>query len=590
MKQVITLAFIILLIAHFAEAQIVDSQNHLSLFSTDSKPYLKDNVQAMEFWVLPFTGAGSPVTRIPGNTWRFQRTQYLVRANEIANSGFPTGATIDGIGFFIAEQGVGTQTGNLKMYLKNTSDVTNSLGTNWTTTDFTLVCDIPNWTVPITTGLYNIPFSGGSPFVYTGEGVYVAFEFSNPNGDLGTTALSARCNDQLSDGLRGNRNNASMPTTLPASAFRPVTLFINDSLVDVASINNIFTLEKVALGYAQTPISVLVSNVSTSIATFDVAVQVKDTANATTFYTATQTVTDLAGGASTMVNFAGWAPSVIGDVVVTAEILNVPGENWLSNNRLSIKSNVNSNTLSYTFDNSNPPSFGYNHPNSGLFLSRYKMQGIGSVNGANIVISNGSTVPGNTIYAVVLNASGTILSQSANYVIQASDLGTTKNFTFPSPPTFEDEDFFVGLAQTAGTATWRPLGMFSENPQRQNTFYAASLNGSNMSEIESGFRLKFGIEAVVSITTSLSFLHTENITIYPNPVYNKLNISVSATHSSSNSWSIIDTKGKSIMNGTHVLGLGQNNYIIETAHLSPGMYILKYHVNGHSKFFRLVKE
>jgi len=470
-------------------------------FGAEERAIISNGAEkSMGFWVLPYSGATSPATRIPGNTWRYQRTQYLITKSEIAASGFPSGYIIDEIGYYISQLGVGTQTGNLKIYMKNTTDVTYTLGSTWTTTDFTLVCDIASWTVPIEVGLYTIPFSGGSLFTYTGEGVYVAFEFSNPSGSLGTDAISARCNDLLSSGLRGDRSNSSMPTMLAASAWRPATQFINNSLVDIAEITNIYTLEKVAVGYENTPIGVRVVNVSSAATTFDVTVTVKDIENTITYFTSTQTVSNLAAGASTMVNFTGWNPTIPGDVYVFAETSDIPDETWTTNNSLSIMASVNTSILSYSFNNDNPSNFGYLHPNTGLFLSKYTMNGIGNVIGANLVISNSATAPGNTIYAVVLSGSGTILSQSANYIIQASDLGTTKSFTFPSPPEFGNEDFYVGLAQTAGSQTYYPLGRFTENPQRPNTFYAATLTGGALTEIENTFKLKFGIEAIVELS------------------------------------------------------------------------------------------
>ena len=118
------------------------------------------------------------------------------------------------------------------MYLKNTSDVTYTLGSNWTTAGFTLVSDIPSWTVPIASGAYMVNFSGGSTFTYTGGGVYVAWEFSNP-GTAGTGPLVANCNTKLTTGLYGGRNTVSLPTSLGASDLRPATQFANNALPDV---------------------------------------------------------------------------------------------------------------------------------------------------------------------------------------------------------------------------------------------------------------------------------------------------------------------------------------------------------------------
>jgi len=501
MKKNLILFFISILLWGFSYSQVSVIKTN-NLFGTEEGLKHEINTdKSLGFWVLPFSGATSP-WRIPGNNFRYQRAQYIIKASEILASGFPSGNTIDAISFYISAQGTDIQTGNLKIYLMNTADTTYTLGSTWTTSGFTLVSDIASWTVPIAVGPYTIPFSGGTPFTYTGGGVYVAYEFSNPSGTLGTVALSARCNDVLPSSFRGDRNNTSLPSTLATSSFRPQTQFVNASLFDIAQINNIYTLEKVSVGYNPTPISVRVTNVSSAPANFDVVVTVKDVTNTTTYYTSTQTVTNLAANTSTMVNFTGWNPSVIGDVIVYAETSAIPGENWLSNNTLSQIVNVNSNTLSYTYNNSTPSAFGYNHPNSGIFASKYFMNDPKSVIGANIVISNHASVPGNTIYAVVMNSSGTILSQSANYIVQASDLGTTKSFTFPSPPSFTNETFYIGIAQTVGSVTWRPLGIFTENPQRESTFYTAAISGGTLTEVPTINKIKFGIEAIIGTPAS----------------------------------------------------------------------------------------
>jgi hypothetical protein len=58
--------------------------------------------------------------------------------------------------------------------------VSYTLGSTWTTAGFTQVCNNTAFTIPIALGSYTINFVGGSTFTYTGGGVYVAWEFSNP--------------------------------------------------------------------------------------------------------------------------------------------------------------------------------------------------------------------------------------------------------------------------------------------------------------------------------------------------------------------------------------------------------------------------
>ncbi|MFZ4707868.1 MAG: LamG-like jellyroll fold domain-containing protein, partial [Bacteroidales bacterium] len=177
-------------------------------------------------WVLADQDGTSANTRIPGNTYKYQRTEYLIKASEMSDAGFLNASLIQKILWKIGAAGATSQTGTLKIWLKNTLDNTYNLGLNWTTSDFVLVSNNASWTVPIDTGIYTIAFTNGSSFTYTGGGVYVAWEFSN-SGSAGTTAIIAKCNFLgLLNGVYGNRSNTSLPTALSASNWRPATAFI----------------------------------------------------------------------------------------------------------------------------------------------------------------------------------------------------------------------------------------------------------------------------------------------------------------------------------------------------------------------------
>ena len=465
---------------------------------------------AMSIWALPSIGSTSGNTRCPGNTYRYQRTEYLITPAEMAASGFPTGYDVNSIGFLIGTAGVGTQSGAFTVYLRNTSDVTYTIGTNWDVTGFTTVSSIANWTVPIAAGSYEVPFSGGSAFTYTGGGVYVAWEFSNPSGALGTTALVALCNTNVANTLYGNRSNTAAPTALTVSSFRPATIFGNNFYTDIAAITNIYTQARNPVPFnAPTPISVRVANSSATAATFDVTVTVKDITNTFTRYTATQTVTALAGFGSTILTYPGWNPVNQEEVNITATTSVIPGENWLSNNTLTIPCNVNNNLYSYNYSIAGSGGFGYTYPGTGIFASKFTMNGTGKVTGANLVIGNSATNVGNSIYAVVMNSTGAIVGQSAPYLMTASDPGVNKNFTFPTPPSFTNEVFYVGLAQVAGTAQYYPMGTFPETPMRTGTFYTGNIDGTGLADLAGGsFNITYGIEAQVAPSFSIPTVTT----------------------------------------------------------------------------------
>ena len=497
------LLIIALLVSGFITAQSVKQSPSLFDEGTETGPpsFQKNEVEtdAISIWSLPSPGATSGNTRIPGNTFRYQRTEYLITAAEMAASSFPVGQEINSIGFLVGTAGATTQSGTFTVYLKNTSDVAYSLGTSWDITGFTKVSEIANWTVPIAAGSYEVPFSGGSAFTYTGGGVYVAWEFSNPSGTLGTTALVALCNLNMTAGLMGQRSSTAMPTTLVASNWRPATIFGNNFYTDVVQVTNIYTLERNPIPYgAPTPVDVRVANVSAAPATFNVTLTVKDPTNTITRYTSTQTVTALAANSASVLNFTGWNPTIKEEAIITATTSAVAGENWIINNTLAIPCSVNDNLYSYNYATTGAGGFGFTFPGPGIFSAKYHMNGQGKVTGANLVIANSASNTGNTIYAVVMNSAGAIVAQSANYVITAGDLGTNKNFTFPTPPVFTDEDYYVGLAQTAGAAQWYPMGTFTESPPRGNTFYESDIAGGALTPLGTNWSLKFGIEAIVA--------------------------------------------------------------------------------------------
>jgi hypothetical protein len=456
-----------------------------------------DAPSTMTTWVLPSTSSTSGNSRIPRNAGAyFQREEFLVLPSEMAASGYPSGYTIDAIGFLIATAGVGTQTGTLNIYLRNTTDVTYTLGSTWTTTGFTMVSTNAAFTVPIAVGAYTIPFVGGSSFTYTGSGVYVAWEFSNPTLVGGTTALVAYCNTNQASLCYGYQSAATQGTALAVTAFRPATTFTNNSLTDIVQVTNIYTTERVPVPVGTpTTVGVRVSNVSASAQTFNVILTVKDVATSTTRYTATLPVTALAGGASITVNFPGWTPTIQEDVNITGATSAIAGETFTANNTLTIPGNVNNNLFSYNFNLAGPGGYGFTYAGTGIFATRYYMQGTGVVKGANVMIYNYATNPGNVVYAVIMNSAGTILSQTPNYTLLAGDMGTNMSFTFPAAQTITNSDFYVGLAQTAGTAQWYPLGIYNEAPTRGNTSYTTAITGG--APVADAGNYKYGIEAVL---------------------------------------------------------------------------------------------
>ena len=247
-----------------------------------------------------------------------------------------------------------------------------------------------------------------------------------------------------------------------------------------------------------TGISARVGNVSNSTATFDVTLTITDQATSAVRYTNTRTVTSLPAGATGLVSFAPWAAAILENDLFTVSIPAGSGENFTENNTMSIPVNINNNLFGYCYSQDPATGYGYTYTGpGGIFASKFHMNGTGTITGANLFIYNYPTNAGNTVYAVVMNGSEVISGQSASLVLAPGDLGTNKNFTFPTPVSFTDEDFYIGLAQpTGGAAPWYPMGCMTEAPYRANTFYSFGITGGTPTMM--GVDYKFMIEAVIA--------------------------------------------------------------------------------------------
>jgi hypothetical protein len=136
--------------------------------------------------VLPHDGSHSRHSA-PQTLYRFARCYFLILASEMNASGFPSGEHISSIGYNYQYGTDVSTTGYFKVYLENTSDITNNKSMNWNQaiTTMTLV-NSDSLKIQTASGIFDIPLNNSSAFTYTGGGIYVAFEYSNPTGPLST--------------------------------------------------------------------------------------------------------------------------------------------------------------------------------------------------------------------------------------------------------------------------------------------------------------------------------------------------------------------------------------------------------------------
>ncbi len=141
-------------------------------------------------------------------------------------------------------------------------------------------------------GAYDVPFVGGSPFTYTGEGIYVGWEYSNSTGALSsfkttasTNANSVIINSNGLDSLRlilsffgkSNVGTSGLQSRLQSSSLRPETRLGSNALTDSVAVVAAYALGETAPNFlSPTPISALIYNKSNTNATYPVTLTVKD--------------------------------------------------------------------------------------------------------------------------------------------------------------------------------------------------------------------------------------------------------------------------------------------------------------------------
>ena len=183
--------------------------------------------QSDVYTVLPRNGGTSQNGRAPQGARPGGRSVWLITSAELTASGFTSGSVVNSLGFYYSVAQNVTTTGTIVIYLQNTADATNTKSTAWSTAiaGMTTVSNSAV-TLPNTVGAFDIPFTGGSAFTYTGGGLYVAFDYQNFSNPVATTYNTSLCNTSLTGGLLGAMTavaGTTPVTTIAASNYRPET-------------------------------------------------------------------------------------------------------------------------------------------------------------------------------------------------------------------------------------------------------------------------------------------------------------------------------------------------------------------------------
>lgn len=348
--------------------------------------------------------------------------------------------------------------------------------------------------IPDTTGPYYVPFKGAGivDFLYSGNGIYVAWEYQRAVGALSSrnSSLTTASNSSLKGSYgqdsikyilsfisRGDSSVSSLDTILNVSDLRPETRLCSPALKDSVEVLAVYALGKNAPRYTSHPVSAVIRNYSGSSQSYPVTMTVKDQNSNMVRYSTTQ---NIAVGPDTigLIEFTGWTPALL---EVDSIIISVPdqlNENVLNNNRNHYLQMVTRSIVSYE-DGSNSITQAGTDTASGLTLSRHLMDGCGKINAVQVFLSQ--SAKGHPVYAIALDSNRVILAQSPPFTPDSTQVNQYHTFYFTNPRLLKDEKYYIGLAQTASPTGYFPVGVQWEGVQiRDSAYFRGRINGDSI--------------------------------------------------------------------------------------------------------------
>ncbi|MBX3164652.1 MAG: T9SS type A sorting domain-containing protein [Bacteroidetes bacterium] len=452
------------------------------LFITFAILFAKNFSNAQVNMVLeaPPNNNSTTTGRAPNGTsaHAYMRGAELVLASELTN--IPINTAITAFGFTLSAPANANCVGNFTVYLQNTNDVTYNKGVAWggiitgMTTAYTGIMTVPN-------AGNSIMLTLTTPFVYTGGGLYVAWDWESA-GPYASTLATYWCESAaLNPGcVSANSASSPAPVTLATTAFRPSLLFqwINpySNDMEVIGINSPGYINAVF----NTPHNIVAIIKNSSNATLPSSTASLSVTGANPF-TDVQNVPTLAAGATATVTFAAFNPTVLGANTVSVYV----GSDQNNANNSAIYSQsvtcgmVSNNPAVSSYTSGGGVGYG---TGSGLIVTPL-------VPPVNAVLTGirGSGSPdlpsvGKTVYGVLLNAVGNIIAVTNQIVIPA--VSTTFNFVFNTPQNLTANTVYhIGFAQTANPTAYYPAGYISPSYVTPNLYYSAVLAGGALSAV-----------------------------------------------------------------------------------------------------------
>jgi M6 family metalloprotease-like protein len=294
----------------------------------------------------------------------------------------------------------------------------------------------------------------------------------------------------------GNTTDGSRPAPEVGTTIHLTPRQSND-----IAVKEVYTMGQLPLNLA-TPhtISAAIINYGTSAQTnVDVTLSVT---GANSYNPAIITIPSMAPSEIVVVNFADYAPTVIGENTVN---VSVPNDDYSSNNSKSIAQSTTANKFCYA-ETGTAAENAY----SGGFIAvcKYHVTGSEKIVSVDAMILNYSLLTSKATKAYVFNAAGVVIGQSTTFTVSSSNLGKWVTLAISAQPLVTDADFYVGLDCSGGN-----FGAYqTEDPTRTGAYYKIPVGGGT--PVEFGYNARFMFNATGSPATGIDPNNTNSINIY----------------------------------------------------------------------------
>ena len=530
------------------------------------------------YTALPNDSAFSGNGRSPQASDRYDRSVWLITAAEMTASGLASGDVINSIGFNLRIASEIAVTGTFVVYLENTASTTNAKSTTWATaiTGMTTASN-GSITIPNVAGTYDVLFSGGTTFTYTGGGLYVAFDYQNASGAIATTANSTFCNaGSLTGGIKSARSLTAPPTTTASADFRPETRL--GKAVSCVRPNNLNIS-------AFTNTTATATWISPSGASTDIE---------NVLYDANPTGVPTVTGVSSPYTITGLSPSTAYEYYVRNNCGGMMNSTW--NGPFSYNTVFSPSPAPYTtsFEAERPALYGWSLPagvpNSGDWTSAFFTPTSGVLQNGNYIafsitpvaaannwfmsrgvnLTLGSTA---TVSYFVRNFTSTGVTTAGNYKLS---VGNANTIAAQTTPIFTETNL-TNTAYIQKTFTFTPtftgthyFGLLNNTPGNATGTHAIFIDSFSVSEVP----LKIN-----------DFLANQ-FSVSPNPSSNFVNVT-NSINAIVTSIEISDMNGR-IVKSEKIANL--SDFKISISELSHGIYTLKINADKGSLVKRIIKE